>query len=77
MTKKEMLDDPDSVWNRTAADEPVFPLVARDITAPEAVSDWAARATERGVRMEKIEGANKVFDEMMDWQVKNGTKEPD
>lgn len=41
MTKKELIES--SVLEKTADDEPVFLLVARDITAADAIRKWADR----------------------------------
>lgn len=40
-TKAEVLADPNSVWNKTADDEPVFVMVARDPFAYQMIRRWA------------------------------------
>ena len=44
MTKRELLDNPNSCLNKAADDEPVFLLRAQDIWAPEAIKYWASLA---------------------------------
>ena len=59
-------------------DEPVFVLVARDITAPKAVRAWANWAEERfAVSPELIEEARELARQMLLWQRSHGTKTPD
>lgn len=40
-TKAEVIADPGSVWNKTADDEPVFVMVARDPFAYNMIRRWA------------------------------------
>ena len=58
-------------------DEPVFVLVASDLTAPKAVRDWANRAEGMGLDYDKIEGARELAREMLRWQSIHGSKLPD
>jgi len=63
--------------SRVADDEPVFVIRASDKSAPVIVKCWALLAELIGVKKHKIESANKVSQEMLDWQIKNGYKIPD
>lgn len=66
--------DPGSTLNRSADDEPVFVLVARDKIAAEAVQFWIDRARELGVNEAKIADARKQLEEIRRWPK---TKVPD
>jgi hypothetical protein len=77
MTKAELLADPNSCLNRSADDEPVFLIVARDVIAPGIVEEWALRAQQRGSPKEKTEGAFEIARVMRIWQTNHGTKIPD
>jgi hypothetical protein len=77
MTKRELLDDPNSCLNRSQDDEPVFLLCARDEIAPSAVRDWAERAEMRGVNSPKVTGAIQDAIQMEQWQKERGSKLPD
>lgn len=48
-------------------DEPVFLLRAQDALAVEAVERWAIRARAAGVNNHKVNGANAVAEEMLQW----------
>lgn len=63
-TKLELMADPNSVWNRTKDNEPVFVLAGRDITADGLVDQWANRAEKRGVRKPKCDDARQVAEAM-------------
>ncbi len=58
----------------SADDEPVFTLCARDVTAPAAVRDWAARAAFAGAPPEKTGAAYRIAVEMETWQQANPEK---
>lgn len=77
MTKQEELDDPNSTWNRTGADEPVFILAGRDVCAPLTVMDWIDHASHHGVAMGKLRGAVTLVVKMLRWQNDHGGKIPD
>lgn len=62
MTKRQMIDDPNSVWNKTADDEFVFVVVERDRLAPYVARHWAMFAERNGVREEKVAGAREFAD---------------
>lgn len=65
-TKAELLADPDSCLNRSADDEPVFLLCARDLFAPGAVEAWAGLST--GYRTaERVAQAREVGAAMLAW----------
>lgn len=71
MIKRTEIEQPDSVWNRTADDEPVFILCGRDILAPEGVALWIARAKAAGVDPRKIKSAIAGLDRMQAWQLEH------
>lgn len=70
MTKRELLADPNSCWNRAADDEPVFVLLGRDVAAPVAISAWIARRLNRGNKYgdAQLLDAEAVADAMVAWQ---------
>lgn len=68
MRKRDELADPNSCLNRTADDEPIFVLCARDVLAPNAVDTWADFAEGQGVRSEKIAEARQLAERMREWQ---------
>lgn len=61
---------------RSAEDEPVFVLVARDEFAPQTIRDWARRVRFHGAK-EKADGAERVAAAMEEWQAFHGSKKPD
>ena len=66
------------ILKNTATYEPIFVLVARDVTAPARVRDWAVGAREiGGVPKAKIKGAMDCADSMEAWQRDHGSKVPD
>lgn len=73
MTKQQAIDDPNSVWNRTRPDEPVFVLVGRDTLAWSTVLLWAdAYRKSKGIAEgepldEKGASALEVSDAMRAW----------
>jgi hypothetical protein len=77
MEKREELRQRTSVWNRTAEDEPVFVLVARDVLAPGLVAEWCRVAELAEVAPEKIADARRVEAAMRAWQDVHGAKRPD
>ena len=81
MTKLDALDAAargEGCLGRSAADEPVFVLVARDRTASAAVRAWAASARAAALaageplREEKYAEALAVAGEMDAWRAANG-----
>jgi hypothetical protein len=77
ITKREAAELPESAWNRTADDEPVFVLCGRDAIAPQVVREWSIRALHAGVPSDKVKTALDVADRMYEWQEKHGKKLPD
>ena len=77
MTKADERDNPDSTWNRTADDEPIFILCARDVCAPLTVLDWVERASRAGVAMGKLREAFEQAIAMQKRQAERGSKLPD
>ena len=59
------------------ADEPVFLLRAKDVTAPRVVDFWASEAEEHGADRDIIDKARGQAQRMRDWQSCNGAKVPD
>jgi hypothetical protein len=57
----------DECLRKTAPDEPIFVLCARDASAPKFVRGWAADAKARGVRQEKVDEAYELADKMDNW----------
>jgi len=57
MKKADERDQPNSCWNKTAEDEPVFVLCGRDRAAPGAIRQWAERAKKMGCPTEKWQEA--------------------
>jgi hypothetical protein len=66
MTKREMIDNPDSVWNKAGMDEPIFCLRAQDLLAPPLVERWADQARYKCPR-EKTDAAYQLAKEMRMW----------
>lgn len=71
MTKQELIDDPNSCWNKAADDEPLFVLRAKDLLAPKAVKRWAEMALRSNHEQCKCTDAMLVAYEMEDWYRKN------
>ena len=67
VTKRELIDDPNSCLNKAAADEPVFLLRAQDRLAARTVDDWADFAEIRGSPEAKVEGARAIAKAMAAW----------
>jgi hypothetical protein len=59
------------------ADEPVFLLRAKDVTAPRVVRTWARLAAEAGASPEMVKAAYEHADLMTEWQEEHGFKVPD
>lgn len=80
-TKSECLEKAErgeGCLGRSQDDEPVFVLVARDITAPNAVRNWAVHAALAGSPREKVEQAMRDAELMEAWQLEHGiAKVPD
>jgi hypothetical protein len=66
MTKKELLADPNSVWNKCADDEPIFCLRAQDQLAGPLVERWADQARYKCSK-EKTDAAYAVANAMKKW----------
>lgn len=67
MTKKEMIEDPNSCFNKAADNEPLFVLRAQDIFAPMFVKKWAETLSSMRLGEKKIAGAWRVVEEMLRW----------
>lgn len=68
MLKKDEMSDPNSCLNKAAEDEPVFVLRAQDLTAPEVIREWVARASAYGmISKEKSDDALAVAALMEMW----------
>lgn len=79
-TKKEELEKAlrgEGCLGKSADDEPVFVLCARDLLAADLVLEWALRARARGVRSEKVSEAMRLASSMVDWGREHGTRAPD
>lgn len=78
MTKRELIEDPQSCLNKTGDDEPVFLLRARDVLAPKVVRLWATLLEiETGTYPEKSSLALLLSNQMLTWQQIHGKKIPD
>jgi hypothetical protein len=73
VTKKELLADPDSPWNKAADDEILFILRAQDQLAGPLVERWADQARYKAPK-EKISQAYAIAAAMKRWP---GRKMPD
>lgn len=75
LTKALELSDQASCLNKAAADEPVFVLRAKDVTAPKVISDWCTRRIAEGKNAHgdaQITDALAVAKAMTEWRAKNG-----
>lgn len=77
MTKREAMIDPDSPWNRTDDDEPVFVICGRDVTARTTILAWMGEAMKVGVGHKKLDSALRVACAVIGWQAEHGSKVPD
>ena len=80
MTKAEVLAAAargEGPLGRSADEEPVFVLVARDVFAVAAVEDWIRSAAHAGVPDLKVHGARQVYAAMLAWRKAHGAKVPD
>lgn len=68
MTKQELIDDPNSCWNKAADDEPLFVLRAKDPIAAQTVLAWAAIAQIKGKHGDKRAAARMIAEEMEAWR---------
>ena len=69
-TKREVLADPLSCWNKAGDDEPVFVLRAQDILAPWLVAEWANMVLQLGDGRDlppKVSAAYSICNEMRKW----------
>ena len=57
---------------RSAADEPVFVLCARDRVASMVVRDWVEMARRIGAKPEKLKDAAALADRMEEWRERHG-----
>lgn len=63
---------------KSAADEPVFVLCARDPFAPRRVLEWAREVEQvLGLNHPKVRAARSDAQEMVEWQERHGRKVPD
>lgn len=67
----------DSCLQKTADDEPIFVLRARDSLAPEIVEAWADAAEKAGTPAKKVEEARMQALMMRAWQMSHGSRVPD
>jgi hypothetical protein len=80
MTKKEVLDAAargEGCLGRSADDEPVFVIVARDLTSTRAVFAWCRLAADIGAPQAKLDGAVQDARDMDLWRERHGGKVPD
>lgn len=77
MLKSEEVADPESTWNKTADDEPVFIVCARDINAAYTVRFWASLALMNGASVNKVVAALGIIPKIESWQQVRGSKVPD
>lgn len=73
-TKRDLLDDPTSVLNRAADDEPLFILRSTDRSTIQSVQAWITNAIAMGVPETKIVGAQRIVIDIMRWQRANADK---
>jgi hypothetical protein len=79
-TKKEELEKAlrgEGCLGKSADDEPVFILCARDELAAGLILEWAILARARGARAEKVAEAEDLARSMIDWGRDHGTRTPD
>lgn len=70
MVKSDELRSPRSCLNRSAPDEPLFVLCARDHTAPAAIRLWASM--NHGIQPpDKLQNALDTADHMEKWRGQN------
>jgi|WetSurMetagenome_2_1015567.scaffolds.fasta_scaffold554443_3 hypothetical protein len=77
MTKKELIENPNSPLNKAADDEPLFVLRSQDVCGPLTVIDWMNLAHRAGASLPKLGGAFEDAAEMLRWQAERGCKVPD
>lgn len=77
ITKREAIENADSVLNRTDDNEPIFVLTGRDQATPAAIERWIEEARRIGASESKIAGAEKVLASVRAFQDENGAKIPD
>lgn len=82
MTKAEVLTENAQgrgCLGRSADDEPLFVLCARDLTSDTAVRYWINLAAHAGASDAKLNDARRVADAMRDWRERqaDGGKVPD
>lgn len=79
MRKQAEIDEPDSCFNKAAADEPIFVLRAADRLAPALVRVWAHLAELHDCPTEKTDDAMDLADAMEAWanRHRQGGKFPD
>ncbi len=61
-------------YQNAEPDEPIFVLVARDITAPDTIRDWCMHRVQEGKNGaddDQIQAALGCADLMEDWYMKN------
>ena len=75
MVKAFEVANPTSCLNRSAADEPLFVLCARDITAPQMIEEWMRHRVasgKNGIDDEQIKEAHAIAREMRAWRASKG-----
>ncbi len=70
----DRIQDPE---NKIPEDEPVFLIRAQDVTAPEVVKYWAAKAKWSGAAQDIVHAAEAHAGRMVEWQREHGMKIPD
>lgn len=75
VTKKQLIDDPNSCLNKAADDEPVFLIRAKDMIGGMSVRYWAHLAQDtKAHEPAKIAQARHVASEMDEWRNANEPK---
>lgn len=65
-------------FNKLHPNEPFFVLRGNDKFAPRLIAAWADAAEQAGCRMEKVQEARQIGQDMLAWQRAQGTgKNPD
>jgi len=68
-TKKEILNDPESCFNKAGDDEPLFVLRANDPLAANIVEEWVKQAEDAYLYTpEKLDGAFAIVQEIRAWR---------
>ena len=75
--QKRIQDELLEVLGGIPADEPVFLLRAKDVTAPHVVRHWAMLADQAGADERIVHAALAQAQAMSDWQKEHGSQVPD